>query len=137
MLAPLVAGTIITVGVMGLVGVSLNPANMIGLPMIVGVGVDNGVHVLHDYMARCGKRAYTLAATTGKGIAVSAITTALGFGTLMVARHKGLAGLGRPRRPWACWAAWSRHWRCCRVLRLMSKRSKAPRAMLPKTRIAA
>ena len=93
-LAPLVAGTIITVGVMGLMGVSLNPANMIGLPMIVGVGVDNGVHVLHDYMARRGKRSYTLAATTGKGIAVSAITTALGFGTLMVARHKGLAGLG-------------------------------------------
>src|SRR5207302_5885862 len=93
-LAPLVAGAVITLGVMGIVGVPLNPANMIGLPMIVGVGVDNGVHVLHDYLARRGRRAYTLAATTGRGIAVSAWTTAPGFGTLMVARHKGLAGLG-------------------------------------------
>jgi hypothetical protein len=93
-LAPLVAGAVITLGVMGLCGVPLNPANMIGLPLIVGVGVDNGVHVLHDYRARGRRRAYTLAATTGKGIAVSAVTTALGFGTLMVARHKGLAGLG-------------------------------------------
>jgi hypothetical protein len=93
-LAPLVAGAVITLGIMGLMGVPLNPANMIGLPMIVGVGVDNGVHVLHDYLGRRGRRSYTLAATTGKGIAVSAITTALGFGTLMVASHKGLAGLG-------------------------------------------
>jgi hopanoid biosynthesis associated RND transporter like protein HpnN len=93
-LAPLVAGAVITLGVMGIAGVSLNPANMIGLPLIVGVGVDNGVHVLHDYRSRSRRRAYTLAATTGKGIAVSAVTTALGFGTLMVARHKGLAGLG-------------------------------------------
>jgi hypothetical protein len=93
-LAPLVAGAIITLGVMGIMGVPLNPANMIGLPMIVGVGVDNGVHVLHDFTARRGRRSYTLTATTGKGIAVSAITTALGFGTLMVASHKGLAELG-------------------------------------------
>lgn len=93
-LAPLAAGAVITLGVMGLLGVPLNPANMIGLPLIVGVGVDNGVHVLHDYRGRGRKRSYLLAATTGKGIAVSALTTALGFGTLMVARHKGLAGLG-------------------------------------------
>lgn len=93
-LAPLASGAVITLGVMGLLGVPLNPANMIGLPLIVGVGVDNGVHVLHDYRGRGRKRSYLLAATTGKGIAVSALTTALGFGTLMVARHKGLAGLG-------------------------------------------
>jgi hopanoid biosynthesis associated RND transporter like protein HpnN len=93
-LAPLVAGAIITLGVMGIMGVPLNPANMIGLPMIVGVGVDNGVHILHDFKARRGRRSYTLTGTTGKGIAVSAITTALGFGTLMVASHKGLAQLG-------------------------------------------
>jgi predicted RND superfamily exporter protein len=67
---------------------------MIGLPLIVGVGVDNGVHVLHDYRGRRRGRSYTLAATTGQGIAVSALTTVLGFGTLMVARHKGLVSLG-------------------------------------------
>ena len=30
----------------------LNPANMIAFPLILGVGVDNGVHVLHDYLIR-------------------------------------------------------------------------------------
>src|SRR5207244_12126161 len=68
--------------------------NMIALPLIVGVGVDNGVHVLHDYRSRGRRRSYTLASTTGQGIAVSALTTVLGFGTLMVASHRGLVSLG-------------------------------------------
>ena len=93
-LAPLAAGAVMTLGIMGLSGVPLNPANMIALPLILGVGVDNGVHVLHDYRGRSGKRAYILAATTGLGVAAVSSTTALGFGTLMIARHKGLAGLG-------------------------------------------
>jgi hopanoid biosynthesis associated RND transporter like protein HpnN len=93
-MAPLAAGGIITLGVMGLTGVQFNPANMIALPLVVGVGVANGVHVLHDYRRRGGKRAYTLAATTGLGVAAVSSTTALGFGMLMIARHKGLAGLG-------------------------------------------
>ena len=93
-LAPLVIGTLLTLGVMGVLGVPLNPANMIALPLIVGVGVDNGVHVLHDYLSRRNRRSYALARTTGIGIAVSALTTILGFGTLMIANHRGLVSLG-------------------------------------------
>ena len=49
-LAPLVMGVLLSLGIMGLFGVPLNPANMIAFPLILGVGVDNGVHVLHDYL---------------------------------------------------------------------------------------
>jgi len=93
-LAPLAVGAILTLGIMGLFGVPLNPANMIALPLIVGVGVDNGVHVLHDYLSRGRRQSYMLARTTGVGIAVSALTTVLGFGTLMIANHRGLVSLG-------------------------------------------
>lgn len=93
-LFPLVVGVVMTLGVMGLCGVSLNPANMIALPLIVGVGVDNGVHVLHDYRGRDRRRAYRLGSATGRGVLVAALTTVLGFGTLMVARHQGMASLG-------------------------------------------
>jgi hopanoid biosynthesis associated RND transporter like protein HpnN len=92
-LVPLAVGVVWLLGVMGLFGLDLNPANMIALPLIVGVGVDNGVHVLHDYRAR-RRGPYALAAATGKGIAVAALTTVLGFGTLMVSGHRGLSGLG-------------------------------------------
>ncbi len=93
-LFPLVVGVVLTLGVMGMCGVSLNPANMIALPLIVGVGVDNGVHVLHDYRGRNRGSAYRLGSATGRGVLVAALTTILGFGTLMTARHAGMASLG-------------------------------------------
>lgn len=93
-LFPLAVGVVLTLGVMGLCGVPLNPANMIALPLIVGVGVDNGVHVLHDYRGRRPGSAYRLGAATGRGVLVAALTTVLGFGTLMTARHRGMASLG-------------------------------------------
>ncbi|MDB5313472.1 MAG: superfamily exporter, partial [Gemmataceae bacterium] len=94
-LFPLVVGVVLTLGVMGVCGVALNPANMIALPLIVGVGVDNGVHVLHDYRARRRPGAvYRLGSATGRGVLVAALTTILGFGTLMIARHRGMASLG-------------------------------------------
>jgi predicted RND superfamily exporter protein len=58
------------------------------------VGVDNGVHVLHDYRGRAAGVAYRLGAATGRGVLVAALTTVLGFGTLMTARHAGMASLG-------------------------------------------
>jgi hopanoid biosynthesis associated RND transporter like protein HpnN len=93
-LFPLVIGMVLTFGVMGLCGVSLNPANMIALPLIVGVGVDNGVHILHDYRHRPMNVAYRLSAPTGRGVLVAALTTVLGFGTLLGAQHEGMASLG-------------------------------------------
>ncbi len=93
-LFPLGVGVVLTLGVMGLCGVWLNPANMIALPLIVGVGVDNGVHVLHDYRHWRGRTAYQLGSATGRGVLVAALTTVLGFGTMMIARHRGMASLG-------------------------------------------
>ena len=51
-LTPLVLGVLLSLGIMGLLGLPLNPANMIAFPLILGVGVDNGVHVLHDHLLR-------------------------------------------------------------------------------------
>jgi predicted RND superfamily exporter protein len=92
-LLPLAIGSVVTVGVMAICGVAFNPANMIALPLIVGVGVDNGVHVLHDYLGLRGGP-YVLNRSTGAGVAVAALTTVLGFGALMTAGHRGLVSLG-------------------------------------------
>ena len=93
-LFPLAIGIVATLGTLGLLGLPLNPANLIALPLIVGVGVDNGVHVLHDYAERLPGRLYLLGTATGRGITVAALTTILGFGTLAFARHRGMAGMG-------------------------------------------
>lgn len=93
-LFPLAAGGALTLGLMALCGLALNPANMVALPLIVGVGVDNGVHVLHDHRSRDRRRAYRLGAATGRGVLVAGLTTVLGFGAMMTARHAGMASLG-------------------------------------------
>ena len=93
-LFPLAVGAVLTAGVLGVCGVPLNPANMIALPLVVGVSVDNGVHVLHDHRERNPDRPYAVGGATGRGVLVAGLTTVLGFGTLMIGRHRGMESLG-------------------------------------------
>src|SRR4029077_1329009 len=93
-LAPLAMSVLLTLGVLGLLGVPLNPANMIAFSLILGVGVDNGVHVLHDYLIRRAEGRSTISHAIGRGVLVKALTSMIGFGTLMISSERGLAGLG-------------------------------------------
>jgi hypothetical protein len=93
-LTPLVMGVLLSVGILGLFGVPLNPANMIAFPLILGVGVDNGVHVLHDHLLRRAEGRPLISHAIGRGVLVKALTTMIGFGTLMISTERGLAGLG-------------------------------------------
>ena len=90
---PLALGMAQTLGLMGLVGIDLTPANLIGIPLILGIAVDYGVHIVHDSLERPGP--YRISASTANSVLVDALTTILGFGALMVASHKGLESLGR------------------------------------------
>jgi len=92
--APLVLAVVLSLGLLGLFGVPLNPANMIAFPLILGVGVDNGVHILHDYLLRRRNKGATISYAIGRGVLVKAMTTMIGFGTLMISSERGLVGLG-------------------------------------------
>jgi uncharacterized membrane protein YdfJ with MMPL/SSD domain len=86
-------GAVLMFGILGYNDIPLNPANMIVLPLILGIGIDDGVHVVHDYRRQRG--GYQLGASTASGIVVTSLTTMIGFGSLMLAEHRGLASLGR------------------------------------------
>jgi hopanoid biosynthesis associated RND transporter like protein HpnN len=93
-LTPLAMGIVLSLGIMALFGVPLNPANMIAFPLILGVGVDNGVHVLHDFLLRRAEGRSSISHPIGRGVLVKAVTTIIGFGTLMISSERGLASLG-------------------------------------------
>jgi hopanoid biosynthesis associated RND transporter like protein HpnN len=93
-LAPLAMGVILSLGIMGLFRLPLNPANMIAFPLILGVGAVYGVHVVHDYLGQRATRGYALSFIIGRAILVMALTNMISFGTLMISGHRGLAGLG-------------------------------------------
>lgn len=91
-LLPVALGMIWLGGWMGWQGLPFNPANIMTLPLVVGVGVTNGIHILN----RCVEEEdpCILARSTGKAVLLSALTTILGFGSLMLAKHQGIASLG-------------------------------------------
>ncbi|MBX3439490.1 MAG: MMPL family transporter, partial [Planctomycetaceae bacterium] len=89
---PPIGGFVIMFGVLGLCGIDLNPANLIVLPLILGIGVDDGVHVLHDF--RSQKRRYRTSPSTINAITLTSLTSMVGFGSMLVADHRGLVSLG-------------------------------------------
>jgi len=93
-LVPLGLGMMQMFGIMGLLDIPLNAANMIVLPLMLGIGVDNGVHVVHDY--RHQKRGtYRLSDSTANAVFINSLGNMVGFGSLMIASHQGLQSLGR------------------------------------------
>jgi hypothetical protein len=73
-------------------GQHLNPANMIVLPLILGIGVDNGVHAFHDYRRQRGR--YQMSSSVINAMMLNSLTSMIGFGSMLIADHRGLASLG-------------------------------------------
>jgi hypothetical protein len=90
---PLALGMLQLFGLMGLLNVPLNPANMIALPLMLGMGVDNGVHIMHDFRSQRGL--YRMSHSTSVAVVLNTVTTMVGFAVLMIAEHRGLQSLGR------------------------------------------
>ncbi|HHQ47691.1 MAG TPA: hypothetical protein ENK19_02250 [Acidobacteria bacterium] len=91
-LAPLGLGIVWTLGTMGLLGLEINLMNIFVLTMIIGIGVDYGVHLLHRWR-ECGGEPQAIAETS-KAIAVAALTTVVGFGSLVLSHFPGLRSVG-------------------------------------------
>ena len=92
-LSPTLAGLAILFGIMGLFDIRLSIFNMVILPTIIGIGVDNGIHIYHRYREEKGSVMKVLF-TTGGAAAVTTITTALGFSGMLTASMGGLRSLG-------------------------------------------
>jgi hypothetical protein len=91
---PLALAAVSAVAVMVLVGMPFNFANVIVLPMLVGMGVDNGVHLVHRHRTN-PEEVDVLATSTARAVFYAALTTVLAFGSLAFAPHRGMAALGQ------------------------------------------
>jgi len=78
---------------MGLTGVPFNLANFFAIPILIGIGIDGSVHMLHRYLSN--KDIVLTLQRTGIPVMLTYLTTMLGFGSLMTAHHRGLASLGQ------------------------------------------
>ena len=91
---PLVLSLLWTIGLMHLLGLKFNLANVWGLPLIIGISTEFGLNVIVRYMEGRAHGGPLVARSTVMGVALNGITTMVGFGSLMVAAHQGIFGLG-------------------------------------------
>lgn len=90
-LAPLALGALLTVDALVLLGQSINFANIIALPLILGVGVAYNAYFVLNW--RAGLKTM-LTSATARAVLFSALTTGIAFGALALSPHRGTASLG-------------------------------------------
>lgn len=91
-LAPLVLAASFTVATAVLLGLSFNFANIIVMPLLLGLGVASGIHIVTR--ARREQSATLLRTSTPRAIMFSALTTIGSFGSLSLSSHRGTASMG-------------------------------------------
>lgn len=91
-LIPVAMGALWLIGLMGAMGAEFNPANIMTLPLVIGIGVTNGIQILNRYAEEGTPNILTR--STGKAVLVSGLTAIAGFGSLILAKHRGIHSLG-------------------------------------------
>ena len=89
---PMVMGIITMAGVMGLLGIKINLFNFIVLPILIGIGLDDGIHIYRRNQ-ELNDIEKTLS-STGRSILLTTLTTICGFGSLSLARYHVLKEMG-------------------------------------------
>ncbi len=93
-LTPLLLAVLWTIGVMRVLGLPFNLANVWGLPLIVGAASEYGLNVALRFRESAASGRSTLPRSTVVAVLLNGLTNITGFGSLMVARHQGIFGLG-------------------------------------------
>jgi predicted RND superfamily exporter protein len=93
-LVPLFAGFLWIFGVMALFGMKFNFFSVIMLPLVFGLGDDYAEIVYGRYKEEGPGSVHFVLTHTGPAVAMSALTTFIGFGALLFASHNGLRSIG-------------------------------------------
>jgi predicted RND superfamily exporter protein len=92
---PLLAGILITIGVMGSSGINFNYINISAIAIIFGISVDYGVYFMQSFLETGKKEDKGLVRHAFKNIVICSLTTMAGFGSLMFTSFRGISSLGQ------------------------------------------
>ena len=93
-LLPLALGLLWTFGLMYVFNLKFNLGNVFGLPLILGAAAEYGLNIVLRYMEGREHGGPLVARSTVMGVLVAGLTTIVGFGSLLLAHHRGIYGLG-------------------------------------------
>lgn len=92
---PILFAAGVTAGATVWLGIPFNFANIIALPLLVGVGVDNGIHMVHRMRTEPPADGEPLKTSTSRAVLASGLTTVASFGNLAFSAHVGMASMGK------------------------------------------
>lgn len=92
-LGPLALAALCSFAVIVLIDIPLNMANILVLPLIFGLGVDNGIHVVERYLGE-GDVDQLMQSSTPRAVVLSTLTTIGAFAALSISPHMGTASIG-------------------------------------------
>jgi predicted RND superfamily exporter protein len=93
-LSPLVLAGLITAAASVVLSIPFNFANIIALPLLLGIGVDSALQILHRYKTALPADGNLLQTSTARAVLFSALTTSVSFGNLASSSHAGTASMG-------------------------------------------
>ena len=93
-LLPLLLAGALTGAASVLLRIPFNFANIIALPLLLGIGVDSGIHMVHRMRAAPPSSGQILQTSTARAVLYSSLTTICGFGNLAASSHRGMASMG-------------------------------------------
>ena len=91
---PLVLGICWALGVMNLAGYSFNLLTVCLLPVIMGIGIDDGIYIVNRYRSLGDRDVVHAFHDTGRAVVTTSLTTMVGFGSMALAGYPGLVGAG-------------------------------------------
>jgi hypothetical protein len=94
-LIPILFAATLSAGIAVWFDLAFNFANIIALPLLIGVGVDNGIHIVHRMRTEPSATGSPLATSTSRAVLASGLTTIASFGNLAFSKHVGMASMGR------------------------------------------
>jgi predicted RND superfamily exporter protein len=93
-LIPILFGVVATFGVLLLVRHRFSFMSITAIPLIIGIGIDNGIHLVRRYQENRSNEILAIAKASGAALIQSNLTTMVGFGALMISSFAPLAELG-------------------------------------------
>jgi hypothetical protein len=93
-LVPLAVGLLFMVAGMWLAGINFNSANIIVMPLILGIAVDSGIYIINRFRREDETAVEVVTRSTGLGVIYNTLTIMASFGALMVAHHQGVFSIG-------------------------------------------
>jgi len=93
-LIPIIFGIVVTFGLLLLFRHRFSFMSITAIPLIIGIGIDNGIHLVRRYLENEDNGIIAIAKASGAALIQSNLTTIVGFGALMASSFAPLAEMG-------------------------------------------